>query len=914
MADEDTTGVGSSSSGRDRHRHSELRSKHDDCRSHSSRSDSRKEDRHHRSSGDRERHRHHHHRSHHHSSDLHDRHRERETEEDRLERKRRRREEERDGHKDESRKHESRSHHRRHRDESSSSHRSRNGREHSNCDAGKSNDKQPATDFIPTSESLDLTSNATHNDPSSPPHVASTLKRDDWMTGNQSATADPNTDEISYFSSLGKAKVKAPPPEKPDPEKLKISSRELNTQLVQGKTVDEYDSPAATDTRPQLGAPGHQWRMMKLKRTLEAAEQEGRRIEEVALERYASLEDFEHAKAERRFLDGKSEGTGGGGRGEQSVRSTPTLQSVARRSYLLASGGAREADGEGESRSGTDSPSVSRSASRQAFRRPGEASNAATPTPAQSSRPPRNIGFETPASKPSTPTAIPTVFTPVVERPPQAGTVLDDGSSDPDRPILAPDQLNKLQAKILQAELMGDSQLESLRTEYDRESARAQAHRLAGDRGGAFAASSTGSGNPSSANAGVLVQDGERELQVLPTLDARGRMYDIGSLAGEDPNDPANRPKRKLKGRDEFEARDPKTGEIVRYSADDDSISLGDLVRQEKFGAGSRWQKDPDAELAANIMSDAGFSADLDQQDEEAHRYAKKKMRSDALKRQFAINDLAQTRKALDRCRYCWQDEGAKPPRVTVVSSGYRAYLAVPDVEAITPDAEDHVLIVPMQHHLSLLEADDGTWDEIKNFQKCLVQLAASQNKSVVFFESVLSLKPQLHSIIEAVLLPATAMSLLPGVFKQSLCGVGGEFSTHAKVIDFTPARPFRNALVPNLPYFAVTFDYRWSTGYGHVIENMDGEDRAKEDEDAYDVGEMAAGSAGGTQGKFDPNFARDIIRGVLEDLDNEDEDGGGYMRSFGRSKRRSEEEKRRTKDKFAKTWDEFDWTKMLRS
>ena len=752
------------------------------------------------------------------------------------------------------------------------------------------------------------------------------------MTGGQSestSSAQPDSqaegsiDEATYFSSFGQARVKAPRPEKPDPERLKISSRELNTQLVAGKTVDEYDAPAGANAPPQLGAPGYQWRMMKLKRTFEAAEQEKRRVEEVALERYASLDDFEHAKAERRFLDGKESGKE---KGVSAERRTPTLQSVARRSYLLASGGIGEGEGASSSRSGSDSPSISRSGSRQGFRRPGESSNPATPTPTQS-RPPRNIGFETPSSKPTTPTAIPSVFTPVVERPAavpasQAGVVLDDGSSDPDRPIMTPDQLNKLQAKIFQAELMGDAQLDALKADYERESARAKAHRSAGDRGGGFAASSSTTGRPSEANgsAGVLVQDGERELQVLPTLDARGRMYDIGSLSGGDSSAEASR-SRKLKGRDTFEARDPKTGAIVRYSADDDSVSLGDLVRQEKFSAGSRWQKDPDAELAANIMSDAGFSADLDAQDDDAHRYAKKKMRSDALKRQFAIHDFAKTKQALDRCRYCWQNEGASPPRVTVVSAGYRAYLAIPDVEAITPAAEDHVLIVPMQHHLSLLEADDDTWDEIKNFQKCLVQLAAQQSRSVVFFETVLSIKAQLHSVLEAVLVPSAAMSLLPGVFKQSLRSAGSEWSTHAKVIEFTSARPFRHALVPNLPYFAVSWDYKWSTGYGHVIENMDGDARAKEDEDAYDVDEMAAGHAGGSGGKFDPNFARDIIRGVLEDLDNEAEadggsplGGGDYMRSFGKSKRRSDEEKKRTKDRFLQSWQSVDWTKMLQN
>lgn len=829
---------------------------------------------------------------------------------DRSERKRRHREDDRD--RREERHSERGEHRRRHREGDESKHRSRSDKDRHKDDS-HSHTTQPPTDFIPTSESLQLTSHATIDESTSasPSEPISTLKRDDWMAGAGGSSTSLDH-EAAYFSSLGKARIKPSRPEKPDPETPHISSRELNTQLREGKSVDEYDTPSDANAAPQYGAPGYQWRMMKLKRTLEAAEQEGRCVEEVALERYASLEDFEHAQAERRFLDGKEQGKAQGG---VAGRSTPTLQSVARRSYLIASGGI---DGDAASGSGTDTPASSRPVSRQGFRRPGK-SHPVTPTPAPS-RAPRNIGFETPSSKPSTPTAIPSVFTPVVERPsstadsdsrPPQGLVLDDGSSNPDRPILTPDQLNKMQAKIMQAELMGVANVDALRAEYEAEAARAKAHRsMAGDRGGAFAALSTKKGN-GTGSARVLVQDGERELQVLPTLDARGCMYDVGSLsAGDAASD--NKGKRKLKGRDEFEARDPRTGDIVRYSADDDSVSLGDLVRQEKFGAGSRWTKNPDAEVAANIITDASFSADLDEQDGEAHRYAKKKMRSDALKRQFAINDFARTKQALDRCRFCWQDEGERPPRVTVVSSGYRAYLAIPDVEAATPTPEDHVLIVPLQHHLSLLEADDDTWDEMKNFQKCLVQMAAEQGRAVVFYETVASIKAQLHSVMEAVLLPKQAMDLVPGVFKQSLRGLGMEFSTHNKVIEFSSSKPFRHALVPNLPYFAVSWDYRWCTGYGHVIEN-EGKQESAGGEDAYDVEEMSASLGGGGGDKSDSNFARDVIRGVLEDLDGEG-DEGGYERSFGKSRRRSEEEKKKIRDKFKRQWGKVDWTKLLAS
>lgn len=88
----------------------------------------------------------------------------------------------------------------------------------------------------------------------------------------------------------------------------------------------------------------------------------------------------------------------------------------------------------------------------------------------------------------------------------------------------------------------------------------------------------------------------------------------------------------------QFETRDSKTGEIIRYNADDDQVTLGELLRQEKFGAGAADQKDLDAELAGAIMRDGKFENDLEYMDDNAERLGRKKMRSDAMKRQFAIN------------------------------------------------------------------------------------------------------------------------------------------------------------------------------------------------------------------------------------------------------------------------------------
>jgi hypothetical protein len=63
-------------------------------------------------------------------------------------------------------------------------------------------------------------------------------------------------------------------------------------------------------------------------------------------------------------------------------------------------------------------------------------------------------------------------------------------------------------------------------------------------------------------------------------------------------------------------------------------------------------------------------------------------------------------------------------------------------------------------------------------------------------------------------------------------------------LITFTPARPFRRSLVPNLPYFAIQWDYKGEKGFGHVIEGVDDgpEHDADGEEMRGEVGEKGGG------------------------------------------------------------------------
>lgn len=379
---------------------------------------------------------------------------------------------------------------------------------------------------------------------------------------------------------------------------MKISSRELNTNLVQGIPLDQYPVTTPKNTAP--GGPGSSWRMMKLRRVYESATDEGKPVEEVALERYGSLEAFEEAKEERRILDeregkrssrsdrdkGRDSGPDGGGRGRESERR-----------FMFTDFG---------------SAGSSRSAS---FRRPGE-STPSTPSPAMTGGAVANKRLDTLRMPPKgSPLSMSTTPVPSVMTPPPLNAGNVGGKKR-----LTTEELNRLQARVLRAKLMGTPDAEKLEREYEEEQRRAQA-------------------------GGDIVEIVHKEedggetrtrVEVLPTLDARGRLYDVGT--GHDDAYVKDRVGNRRRKEAKYETRDPKTGEVVRVNADDDDLTLGEMLRAERFGAGMADQKNLDAELATQITRDSGFQDDLEYMDDNAERLGRKKMRSDAMKRQFAIN------------------------------------------------------------------------------------------------------------------------------------------------------------------------------------------------------------------------------------------------------------------------------------
>ncbi|KAL8293038.1 hypothetical protein RQP46_000732 [Phenoliferia psychrophenolica] len=655
------------------------------------------------------------------------------------------------------------------------------------------------------------------------------------------------------FSSMGVERKRREIKEKPDPtQTMGQSSRELNKAHWQGIPNDPTTTPAAPSGSPAPGSSGSAWRMKKVQRTFETAEEENRPVEEVALERYGSDEAWREALDERRILDEREDrrrGRAPGSTGGYGSGSRPGGGGGGG-----GGGGSSSNSGPGGAAPGTPTDS----------RRPGEALER---TNSSSSAGPN------PSSRPGTP--VPTVFTPPVSRTPrvtstlsQSVVVIPDPTTTATKPVLTQSELNKLQAKVLKARLMGNDNAAELEKEYEVERQR------------------TLEGGPT-----VAIPGGAGEsVKVLPTLDGRGRLYDIGTGGEEEEVIPGKRVKKDKA----FESHDVKTGERIRHNPDDDSQTLDELVRQERFSAGAQDQKDMDYEMASRIAGDTRFQNNLDYVDENAEKLARKKMKSDVLKKAFAVQDYARTKKALDNCSTCFGDEG-EAPKAAVVALGTRAYLGLLENEELV---KGHCRIVPIQHHFSSLDADDETWDEIKNFMKTLMQLFAEEDKGVVFFESCISLKHQKHTCIEAIPVPFDLFDEIPAYFSEAIDNSEQEWSQHKKRIIFTSARPFRRSLVPNLPYFAVQWDYKGEKGYGHVIEGVD--DAPDRDADGEEQrGEL--GEQGG--GKFPRWFATEIIGSMLE-LE---------PRQWRKPRRIDYRQNHARVADFRKGYDKYDWTKQLR-
>ncbi|KAK7993579.1 hypothetical protein PG989_006960 [Apiospora arundinis] len=123
------------------------------------------------------------------------------------------------------------------------------------------------------------------------------LVRDDWMSAPDALGVD--------YTQKGVKREKTPPPKK-EPQRA-VHAREVNAaqlhHLNAGKSWSDMELPAQHEVEYTFGDGGSQWRMTKLKAVYTLAEQSGRPVDEVAIERFGGLREFDDAREERTELD-----------------------------------------------------------------------------------------------------------------------------------------------------------------------------------------------------------------------------------------------------------------------------------------------------------------------------------------------------------------------------------------------------------------------------------------------------------------------------------------------------------------------------------------------------------------------------------------------------------------------------------
>ncbi|KAF4547489.1 Pre-mRNA-splicing factor cwf19-like protein [Elsinoe fawcettii] len=131
--------------------------------------------------------------------------------------------------------------------------------------------------------------------------TGSNQQRDSWMQA-------PSSMDVDYLQRSGRRK--SPPSQfvtaKENHEK-KIHAHEME-QLMKDLEDDEdevanvKDEPAQHEISYTIGDSGSQWRMTKLKAVYRQAKEDNRLVDEVALDRYGDLRDFDDAREEEREL------------------------------------------------------------------------------------------------------------------------------------------------------------------------------------------------------------------------------------------------------------------------------------------------------------------------------------------------------------------------------------------------------------------------------------------------------------------------------------------------------------------------------------------------------------------------------------------------------------------------------------
>ena len=420
-----------------------------------------------------------------------------------------------------------------------------------------------------------------------------------------------------------------------------------------------------------------------------------------------------------------------------------------------------------------------------------------------------------------------------------------------DREPVTDTQLNALSAKILKAEMMGDDERVM---DLQRELGQLRALKASQMSSEGMDHESTAAGEKSWHKESVRGARREEKTVVLTRTDRYGntRPFDLpASSSGYRSSQPTH----------------SKKGKRERYFHDDDRHSLRDLLEQERITTAEDTHAMV-ARMASKFVPASHLGETVDDLVDSKSAMRSNPGREDERQKQRAVLESRRMTEVLDNCQFCVANSGFQ--KHLMVAMGISMYLCVPAHESLT---EGHCMLVPTEHTACSIVMDENVWSEVRIFQKGLTKMFSDMEMDVVFMETYMSAKSKAHMSIDCIPLPRETGAMAPMYFKKAILECDEEWAQNRKLVD-TQKKGLRGSVPAGLPYFSVEFGL--DNGFAHVIEDTD---------------------------KFPRYFGREVAGGMLD----------VEPRLWLKPPKESFEGQKRKVVVMSEWWKPYDWTQKLK-
>ena len=339
------------------------------------------------------------------------------------------------------------------------------------------------------------------------------------------------------------------------------------------------------------------------------------------------------------------------------------------------------------------------------------------------------------------------------------------------------DDLNKLSAKILKAEIVGDSK-KAIKLKKKMEVLKKNLQKQ------------------------LLSSSSAEKTIILTTSDLKGNERPINIDTTE-----LHRKNRKTKHENLATSHDS-SGSRINYFADDNNKKgISSLLQEEKsvqkLGHDQVFMK-----YAGKLSKMANNRQNWTIDDMFESSITKEKNQSaEESKRVIAKNK--KYHKQLECCQMCLDNCS----EAAIVYIGDYLYVRVPPYKSLT---KYHCQIVPINHIIASVNSDEEFQEELKSVKIKIVDKLENKNLDVVFLESAQNLHYRRHIFIDCIPIPKDEGSVLPAFFKKAILDCDLEWAQNKKLID-TRHKTLFKSVPKGLSYFSVEFGK--DGGFAHVIE-----------------------------------------------------------------------------------------------